>query len=128
MAYNSTMLFVFINVILFVLEIIICAILVFYILKADKWALNMQQVVKVGSREILSSIKELRRNLKKINSILNNIKNFKHSLTRKIIARALDIIGILQLFTAKGQTKKIWKATGLKIIKGFLLGLKMVNE
>lgn len=128
MAYNSTMLFVFINVILFALEIIICAILVFYILKADKWALNMQQVVKVGSREIISSIKELRRNLKKINSILNNIKNFKHSLTRKIIARALDIIGILQLFTAKGQTEKIWKVTGLKIIKGFLLGLKMVSE
>lgn len=122
------MLFLFINVFLFALEIIICAALVFYILKADKWAINMQQVVKNGSREIIISIKEFKINLKKINSILNNIKNYKHSLTRKIIAQTLDLISILQLFTDKKQTGKIWKIAGLKIIKGFLLGLKMVNE
>ncbi len=122
------MLFVFINVILFALEIIICAALIFYILKADKWALDMKKTVENGAHEAITSIKSFRNNLKKINKILDNIKNFKRSLTRKIIAQALDLISILQLFTDKKQTGKLWKVAGLKIIKGFLLGLKMVNE
>lgn len=122
------MLIMFVNVLLFALELVICAIVVFYILKADKWALNMKETVETGSKKMVSAIKELKTNLKKANKALNHIKNFKQSLTRKLIAQALDLVSILQLFTAEKQTKKIWKTMSLKIIKGFLLGFKMVNE
>ena len=122
------MLMMFVNVLLFTLELIICATVVFYILKADRWALNMKEAVERGSKEIISSIKELKINLKKANTALNHIKNFKNSLTRKLIAQALDLISILQLFTFKKHTKKVWKILGLRMVKGVLLGLKMVNE
>lgn len=88
----------------------------------------MKEAVERGSKEIISSIKELKINLKKANTALNHIKNFKNSLTRKLIAQALDLISILQLFTFKKHTKKVWKILGLRMVKGVLLGLKMVNE
>ncbi len=118
----------FVNVLLFALEIVLCAVLVFYILQADKWAINMKRVIETGSHEVASTIKELKINLKKINVVLGNIKNFKYSLAKKIISQSLDLISILQLFAAEKHTKKLWKVMGLKIVKGFLLGLKMVNE
>lgn len=122
------MLMMFVNILLFALELIICAALIFYILKADRWVLNMKQVIKTGSYEAVSAIKEFKASLKKANTALKHIKNFKQSLTRKLIAQALDLVSILQLFTAEKQTKKLWKTVGLKIVKGFLLGFKMVNE
>ena len=122
------MLMMFVNVLLFALELILCATIVFYILKADKWAINMKEVVENGSKETVSAIKEFHGNLKKVKTALNHIKNFKYSLTRKLIAQALDLISILQLFTFKKHTKKVWKILGLRMVKGVLLGLKMVNE
>lgn len=122
------MLMMFVNVLLFALELVICAALIFYILKADKWAINMKETVEKSSKEIILTIKELKSNLKKANKILNHIKNFKQSLARKLIAQALDLISILQLFTFKKHTKKIWKILGLRMVKGVLLGFKMVNE
>ena len=122
------MLIMFVNVLLFALEIIVCVALVFYILKADKWALNMKQTIETESKKTVSSIKELKINLKKINAILKHIKDFKHSLIRKIIAQTLDAMSILQLLTTEKQSIKTWKSVGIKVIKGFLLGFKMMLE
>lgn len=114
---------------IFLLEVILCAVLVFGIKIADDRVARAIFKLEIKTEEVVELIKEIRKDLIKLNKILNFIKNFKTSSIRKIFLKAIDIVNVfLLLHPTAGKRTKLRQFLGLKLFKALFLAFRPARE
>lgn len=110
---------------IFLLEIFLGTILVFYIKIADDWAVETIALIKKETPKTIDLIKDIRADVVKLNKILNIIKNFKLKRLKNIVTKIFDAASILVLLHPGGTKKfKFVSFAGLRVVKRLLSLLK----